>query len=472
MLNVRLTKNKTFILCFLILTFVSVAQLFWNSSNFRYYFHQDNDDSFMDLYNSVIYQKYAVKNGAPLGFYPPLSIIPYRIMGYGIKDVDADFPSRQQAFALRSSVYGSFLLFIQIMPFLFFFFILVFYAIKGSDKRKLFYSFLLSFSGLMLWTLERGNIINYALIFTMLFVLLYQSENEKYRFLAYVCLAVAANLKLYPAVFGLLLIDKKDWNGIVKCIGSFLVIYLISFIICSFKLPASKTAASISVNQEIYASFGLFSAIADMVKAVFTNVMNGFSWGEKAANYGSGLNFSINNLCKVIYLFILKVSHLDMTNTDIIRLYYVNHIIIYRIVTCFFLLIGIFSFFFSNEKWKKLAVPAFLCFYIPPTSWMYVLMFMIIPFVDFINSEQKSIFDYFYSMVFAVIFALLIVPFKVAISPYDVTGGFVLQVGALLLMYFCIFASAVKNLFDNKKNPNKTFKTNAIKVMENETTAS
>lgn len=447
MLNVKLTKNRTFVFCFCILTLVSVAQLFWNCSNFKYYFHQDKIDPFMDLYNSVIAEKSNI-GVPPQGFYPPLSIIPYRIMGYGIKDNNSALPPREQAFELRNSVYGAFLLFIQIMPFLFSFFIIVFLMTNGDQKRKLFYSLLLSFSGLMLLTLERGNIIVYALIFTLLFVLLYESGTEKHRFLAYICLAVAANLKLYPAVFGLLIIEKRDWNGAIKCIGSFLLIYLLSFLLCYLKLPSSDISALTSSNQDIYASFGLFTAIADMVKAVFANVTNGFKWGEGTATYGAGMNLSIVNLCKLGYLFILKIQHLDMENADIIRLYYVNHMIIYRIVTCCFLLIGVFSFFFSNEKWKKLAVPAFLCFYIPPTSWMYVLMFMVIPFVEFINSEQKSIFDYFYSIVFAAIFALLIVPFKVVISPYDVTGGFVLQVGALLFMYFCIFASAVKNLFD------------------------
>ena len=447
MLNVKLTKNRTFVFCFCILTLVSVAQLFWNCSNFKYYFHQDKIDPFMDLYNSVIAEKSHI-GVPPQGFYPPLSIIPYRIMGYGIKDNNSALPPREQAFELRNSVYGAFLLFIQIMPFLISFFIIAFLMIDGNQKRKLFYSLLLSFSGLMLLTLERGNIIVYALIFTLLFVFLYHSEDVKRRYLAYICLAIAANLKLYPAIFGLLVIEKKDWNGVIKCIGSFLLIYLISFLLCCIKLPAPKLSVSIGANQEIYASFGLFKSIADMIKSVFVNVINGFKWGEGTATYGAGMNLSIINLCKLGYLFILKIQNLGMENAEIIRLYYVNHIVFYRVIACIFLIIGIFSFFFAKEKWKKWAIPAFLCFYIPPMSGMYVLMFMVIPFLDFINSEQESLFDYLYSVVFAIIFALLIIPLKVDMVPYAVTGSFALQCMALLFMYFCIFISSVRNLFN------------------------
>ena len=444
--DLKLTKNKTFILCFFFLTFISIVLLFCSSLNFKYYFHQDNADSFMDLYNSVISQKYAAKEAGVGGFYPPLSIIPYRIMGYGVKDIDNSLLLRQQAFVLRNSVYGAFLLFLHLMPFLFSFFIIIFYAINGTDKRKLFYSLILSCSGLILWSLERGNIIIYAFIFTMLFVLLYQSENKKYQILAYICLAVAANLKLYPAVFGLLLIERKDWNGIIKCAGAFILIYLLSFIFCTVKLPFSNGAVSASTDLNIYASFGV--PLFDMIKAVFSNISNGFAWGERTAPYGSGLNFSIVNLCKLAYLFVLKITHLNMENADIIELYYVSHIGIYRITACLVFAVGIFSFFFSDEKWKKLAIPAFLCFYIPPTSWMYVLIFMFIPFVEFINSEQKSVFDNIYSMVFAVIFALVIIPCKIPAEVYYITGAFALQSVALLFMYLCIFISALRNLFD------------------------
>ena len=82
---------------------------------------------------------------------------------------------------------------------------------------------------------------------------------------------------------------------------------------------------------------------------------------------------------------------------------------------------------------------------------MYVLMFMFIPFVEFINSEQKTVFDNLYSMVFAVIFALVIIPCKVPAEIYYVTGAFALQSAALLFMYLCIFISSLTNLVNSIK---------------------
>ena len=449
MFNIKFTKNKTFVLAFFILTFISIFLLLGNSLNFKYYFHQDNVDSFMDLYNSVIAEKYSSKGSIVQGFYPPLSIVPYRIMGYGVNDINSALPLRQQAFDLRNSVYGTFLMLVHVMLFLFSLFIIGFYAIKGNDRKKIFYSLLLSFSGLVLSSLERGNIIVYAFLFTILFVLLYQSENEKHKYIAYICLAIAANLKLYPAVFGLLLIDNKDWSGIIKCAVFFFLIYFISFLFCGFVFSKSEVSMA-NENLYIYASFDLFKPIFDVFRAAVFNVVNGFSWGERTSDYGSGLNFSIINLCKIGYLFILKLTHINMENADIVKLYYVNHIIIYRIFTFLCFIMGLFSFFFVNEKWKKLAIPAFLCFFIPPTSWMYVLIFLIIPFIEFINTDQKSFFDNIYAVIFALVFAIVIIPVKIPLSPYAVTGAFALQAGALVFMYFCIFISAVKNIVLNK----------------------
>lgn len=430
--NKWLNKNTVFIYVFFIISLFSAFQLLLNNVNYNLYFHQTNSDSFMDLFNSVIEEK-ARPRGTPFhGFYPPLTLLFYRIVGYGIKDITYNPNARIQAFELRQSVYGSCLLLLHIIPFLLTFFILVRYAIKGDNKRKMFYSILLSFSGLIWNALERGNIIIYAFIFTFLFVLLYKQENKSLKSISYICLAIAVNIKYYPAVFGLLLLEKKDWYGILKCFISFIIIFLFSYFLVN-KSPVSSN------------SFGVLSSIKNSLVAIYDNIINGFTWGEQTSSYGSGMNYSIVNLCRVTYLYILKFMHSDINDFTNIEMYYVDHSSLYQIITYLIFAIGIFSFFFNNEKWKKLAVPAFLCFYIPPTSWTYVLLFMIIPFLEFMNKRQETLFDMLYSVIYAFIFALLIIPYQLFIIPYSITGSFLLQLVLLLIMYLSLFFSASQN---------------------------
>ena len=344
--NKWINKNTVFIYFFCIISLVSAIELLLNNLNYSLFFYQDNVDSFMDLFNSIMEEK-GRPRGTPFnGFYPPLTLLIYRILGYGINDKHAWLVTRLQAFELRQSVYGTFLLFLHIIPFLLIFFILIAYSIKGDNKRKLFYSILLSFSGLIWNSLERGNIIIYALIFTLLFVILYQHEEKSAKLLAYFSLAIAVNLKYYPAVFGLLLLEKKDWYGILKCFLSFIIIFFLSY---SF-VNSSPAATN---------SLGIINSIKNSLLTIYENISNGFKWGEQTSNYGSGLNYSIINLCRVLYLYKLKFQHADIINFDNIGLYYVDYNSLYRIISYIVFIMGIFSFFFNKEKWKKIAVPAF-----------------------------------------------------------------------------------------------------------------
>ena len=78
---------------------------------------------------------------------------------------------------------------------------------KNEAENKLI-AFSIIISGPFIFTLERGNIILVALLFLLLYVLLYNSDNRKYRYLAYIALAISASIKIYPALFGLMIIYK------------------------------------------------------------------------------------------------------------------------------------------------------------------------------------------------------------------------------------------------------------------------
>lgn len=87
---------------------------------------------------------------------------------------------------------------------------LIEYLAGGTGKAKLF-AVSCCFNYGALYGLERGNIILLVLFLTLFYLEFFESENPILRELALIALALAAGIKLYPAVFGILLLKKEKW---------------------------------------------------------------------------------------------------------------------------------------------------------------------------------------------------------------------------------------------------------------------
>ena len=70
----------------------------------------------------------------------------------------------------------------------------------------------------VLFAAERGNLMLLALLGSMIFLAYYDSETRWKSELALLALAAAAGLKLYPAIFGLLLLREKRWGQALRTI--------------------------------------------------------------------------------------------------------------------------------------------------------------------------------------------------------------------------------------------------------------
>ena len=60
-----------------------------------------------------------------------------------------------------------------------------------------------------IYAVMRGNTIYFALIFLLLFLLLYENDSPILREIGYLCLVVAGLIKIYPLFFGVFLLCKK-----------------------------------------------------------------------------------------------------------------------------------------------------------------------------------------------------------------------------------------------------------------------
>lgn len=446
--KIHVTKNKFFVFCFLLITAFSTIFLFSKKDNYRYYFHQDDSDSFMDLFNSVVswsrFGKHSMSN------YPPFAELPYAILGNMIP-VQAE-NTTEQAYALRASVPGAFLLMLHILLFILPFFLLCFFYVEGDNFKKIALSSILSMSGIVLWSLQRGNIIVFAFLFAFLFVILYDSESSKKRFFACVCLAIAASLKLYPGVFGLLLLEKRDWKGMAVCALTFLILYVGAFFACGYTIDQfgdnfkiafewakeNSGDSSISipplVQQAASSEIAPANSTASVEPAFVDDLAKPNSWVYYAPR---GLNVSMKNFVIVLNKIFFRASH------GIIPFFVGERFC--AVIPFITLCCGIFSFFFLKDGWKKLLAMSLMCVYVPEKSGLYSVLFALVPLIVFLNDNSLGKKNYVYALLFAVIISMLIIPVEWFGRVHSITLGFLLQCGCLFAFFVLLFIEASSN---------------------------
>ncbi len=213
-------------------------------------------------------------------------------------------------------------------------------------------AFSLTMSFPMLYCIQRGNTIMLALFLCGVFVFYRNSENKVIRELSYIALALAAGFKIFPALFGLLLIFDKKYKEAAR-----LVIYGI----LAFFVP--------------FAFYGGFDIFIEFLK-------NLFSFSSKASSY-SVQGTSVTNLLTWLSLGFKLDFGIFLTLAKIAVWF-----------GCAFII------FFSNEEWKKLIGIAFVFANVDSTARVYILIFLLLPFVSFIQSHPKGKKNVVYAILF------------------------------------------------------------------------
>ena len=117
--------------------------------------------------------------------------------------------------------------------------ILMLYAIirlfkrYGKNQNQLTEPLLLTccllLSGVMVYAIERGNSVFNVLIMLLLALDFKESDNKLQKELALILIAVAANFKLYPAIFGVIYLLEKRYKEALR-----LLVYGILFFVVPF----------------------------------------------------------------------------------------------------------------------------------------------------------------------------------------------------------------------------------------------
>lgn len=205
--------------CLVCVTLVTILRLLTRGCTLDAVLFSDRKYFFTDYFDSVFYSL----NGPYQNYnviYPALITLVYEGIGIILEYFSGEF---QNSFEIRDSVpgYASYVISVIIG-------LIILYAIISKSSKLSKTATYLSFAVFatsypMLYCLDRGNSMLFSVLFIALFVMLYDSENKKHRYLSYIFLGLATATKIYPILFGTLVLkrtlEEKNYPELIGCIA-------------------------------------------------------------------------------------------------------------------------------------------------------------------------------------------------------------------------------------------------------------
>lgn len=392
---------------FLILFFIEVL---WSHGVIgNQAFFPRHNDTYMDFFNMVK----AVLGRDPYSdyqfMYPPLAAILIKVFSLPIppavllgsaKDIRMD-QSGQMAF-LAFLLLGVFCVALLIAS-----------LFRGGRWERRLLIFLVLFSLPFLYTYERGNTILYAVALLLAFVYCKDSPKWYLREAALLALAAAASLKVYPALFGLLLLRERRWRDMAKALAYGLALFFLPFLF-----------------------FGGFGKITELLETL--RMGSALAEGDL---FGSKVDFT--NLLRIAGVLL----HLD--DAAVLR---AAPWIGYGL-----LVLAVPAVAGLKQDWKAQMLLACALIICPPFNFVYALVYATVPLIAFLNQDQARRGDNFYAVVFAVLLSPLYVGHVLGLTDDRSYGGFPLTIMNLLqgilcaLCYFMMLAQGYRGLFRGRQ---------------------
>lgn len=363
------------------------------------YYIKDHTDTAMDWFNMLAVSARNIKEFyATKANYPALPFVFWRLMlGFMQRPV---LPEYEDGFYLRAQMMAQLGYILFTMSCLLAIWECIQFLVQGTKLQKCIFAAALLFCGPMIFLLERGNILLLCLLFLLLFMALYDSEDKRLRYTSYICLSLAAAVKIYPAVFGVMVIKKKRYReaGILLGIG-----------IAVFFLP--------------FLPLGGLSAISQWVHGVF-------SASEIASMQGYGYNYSVANLARLTF------GRTGLNG------------ILSPLLICAAGAVALIIFIASKEEWKQWFALVLICVWIPSFSYTYTLVLLFLPIIScFGRDRPKTRFDDEYLTLFVITMIPMTLPILLRTASHNLptSWGHLLGNAALLGIAALILIEGVLN---------------------------
>ena len=177
---------------------------------------------------------------------------------------------------------------------------LILYYLNGNIAYRLATALLIVSSGIMLFTLERCNIILLAEIFILFYLFNYNNENNIYKELALMSLAIAASIKITPAILGVLLLYKRQFKEAFRSMIYGLCAFFLPFLF--FKGGFSNISLMIEHMQMFFETYSDYNGIS--MKALAYNIK---SWMNPDYVWPSTWDLSV----RIISILLIFCSNLN-----------------------------------------------------------------------------------------------------------------------------------------------------------------
>lgn len=317
----------------------------------------DLTDTFMDYFNCIAdalegnpYDKYSN--------YPPFALLIIKGFSYVVSgSYKGEKVTGRELRGLQPMLMGYYL----VVLFVLFILIRSFNStIKNRNAQKVSTLFLL-LSAPVVFAIERGNIVLIAFAFLMIFAKYYDSENKVIREIALISLVIAFAIKLYPAIFGVLLLRKKKWKEALRAVLYGVIFFLVPFSYYGFSYGISQFWQGIFLNAEF--------------------------------EYGTGQNVSLYNILRTFSaVFGIELS-MDF----------------YHVVFIAVVLVLLVSAFAAKKDHVAVVAMCLLALLVPKFNYFYAVILIFVPFLQFIK-DFETYENTVYCKIWMVLYACMLVP--------------------------------------------------------------
>ncbi len=308
-----------------------------------------NSDTFMDFFNSIV-NTYNNPYDAKV-IYPAICSLIFRLLLKMVRPNDfnavvtePDKSAQEPQLKLYQSFMLTYVLFTIIVIVLFFLALGALMKNRSNGEKSIVALFCL-LSAPFLFLIDRGNILVLSLVFAMLFVAYYDHKSKVVRELALICLALSISIKIYPAVFGVLLLNEKKYKELVRAVIYTLIVFFLPFVF-----------------------FGGIEGVGQFIKNLNSTSSNG----------SLGINRQLSFQKLPLYLKHLFGSKAQWWGT------------VGKVLLAVFSAVGAFSLIVSKNRWKACAICACMIVGVPSMSSRYTLTFFIIPIILLLMEEKEN----------------------------------------------------------------------------------
>lgn len=283
--------------------------------------------------------------------------------------------------------------------------LLMFHALSKLVKLDATLLFILCFSSVFLFTLERGNLIILSVALTFYFLAYKDCQESGLRYFALTCLCLSVVLKGFPIVFGLYLLEGRRYRDILYCVVVTLLLTILPF---------------------LYFQHGF-----DNIPQFLSNVQ------MNTQMYDDGL-YQRFGLIVLNRLFFGALHAYDTVYAE------VGYIVAKGAVILLSLL-SIFLFFIERVTWKKIMMISIIIAYLPSNNGFYCALYFLPGLLLFLRDQQGRKIDWAYMFLFCVVLNPLQIPV------HGIVISWILSNLAVFIIWVLLLSETISDLWISKR---------------------